>query len=491
MKIHSALLLAIITYCNVLSAQNGAAQFVDGDRVCFVGNSITNMGYYHQLIGLFYQTRYPLKYFRFYNCGTGGDRAGEIYRRLEADVFSKKPTHITCMTGMNDAYGNHYTLEDEEEKAKVDKYLLEINRNYMDSIALKINAYNPNSMTLILSSIYDQTVQLENPPDFGRNDLIRKIGDNNAELAIENNYGFVDFNTPLLIINAKQQKQDPAFSIIGPDRGHPGWMGSTVMAYTFLKSQGVIGRVAKIGIDINTMEVIESENCTVTMVKGVDKVLSFNYIPRSLPFPNIDIEDRKGTFDDALKLVPFTQDFNQEIIQVTGLQGKYILIMDGEELGRFEAFELGDGVNISLNCNNSQQKQAQQILTLSHKIQQLESILRQKALIEFRVLISHGLESESPIEIQKPIIDAWFEKNPGYKGAVEGYYKNIDRKKEDVWNEVESVYVKIDQLNDPLQHQFELKQQPIICTELKTGEIQSAINKVNPEIDVIYLSSEY
>ncbi|WP_431214000.1 hypothetical protein ACQ86N_03700 [Puia sp. P3] len=49
--------------------------FQTGDRVVFVGNSITEAGYYESYIWLYYMLHYPGRRITVYNAGIGGDRA--------------------------------------------------------------------------------------------------------------------------------------------------------------------------------------------------------------------------------------------------------------------------------------------------------------------------------------------------------------------------------------------------------------------------------
>ncbi len=85
-----------------LSAQAQVAPFKKGDRVVFVGNSITDGGHYHSYIWLYYMTRFPNQRIDVFNAGIGGDVAGQILSRFDGDVLTKKPTAIALTFGMND-----------------------------------------------------------------------------------------------------------------------------------------------------------------------------------------------------------------------------------------------------------------------------------------------------------------------------------------------------------------------------------------------------
>ena len=59
-----------------LSAQEESSKiFESGNIICFLGDSITHGGQYHEFLQLFYATRYPNLKLTFLNCGISGDNA--------------------------------------------------------------------------------------------------------------------------------------------------------------------------------------------------------------------------------------------------------------------------------------------------------------------------------------------------------------------------------------------------------------------------------
>ena len=51
------------------TASQRISKFKDGERVVFLGNSITDGGHYHSYIWLYYMTRFPNRDVHFYNAG--------------------------------------------------------------------------------------------------------------------------------------------------------------------------------------------------------------------------------------------------------------------------------------------------------------------------------------------------------------------------------------------------------------------------------------
>lgn len=87
--------------------ENGKAFFFQkGDRVVFLGDSITEQYEYSSDIELYLTTRFPEWKIFFLNAGIGGDTANGGAKRFQKQVLDEKPTAITINFGMNDAgYG--------------------------------------------------------------------------------------------------------------------------------------------------------------------------------------------------------------------------------------------------------------------------------------------------------------------------------------------------------------------------------------------------
>src|SRR5882757_3677280 len=80
--------------------------FRSGDRVLFLGDSITEQYQYSSDIELYLTTRFPKWNLSFLNAGIGGDTAQGGNGRFASHVLAEKPTAITINFGMNDGgYG--------------------------------------------------------------------------------------------------------------------------------------------------------------------------------------------------------------------------------------------------------------------------------------------------------------------------------------------------------------------------------------------------
>ena len=111
------LLSLVYINCDYLQAQTTIPRFEEGERVVFVGNSITHGGHYHSFIWLYYMTRFPDKPITIMNAGIGGESAWDMKDRitskqyveggLQLRVISEIQPELECMSipaTLEDAY---------------------------------------------------------------------------------------------------------------------------------------------------------------------------------------------------------------------------------------------------------------------------------------------------------------------------------------------------------------------------------------------------
>ena len=364
--------------------------FVDAfrlnERVVFIGDSITHAGFYHSYIQTFYATRFPDRNIIIYNLGISGDTAKGGYQRTsgnndylwESDVLSYNPTAAIIMLGMNDAstsiLKNSKSPNELEEKTKQQiKWFKDSYSRLLDNLDL----LELNSVQLVKSSAYDQTMKnpeaRENWKIFGvgKNDLIKRMAREVIETeAFNRNLTVIDFNSPMLIINKEQQQFDSSFSIVGKDRVHPGASGHMVMAYAFLKSQSLEGKISEVFIDIKKIEDSFYRNCAVKNLKiSKDHSLSFDYNSQSIPFPDSIYESTKN-------LVDFECEFNDEQLIVDGLKDQnYSLYIDEEHIGDFSTDEYSSGINLS-KYKTPQMNQANEVWEICQERARIASLTR-------------------------------------------------------------------------------------------------------------------
>ncbi|HEX7754268.1 MAG TPA: SGNH/GDSL hydrolase family protein [Niabella sp.] len=393
-KILIAIGLYLITVTPV-SAQKKPAPFVNGDRVVFAGNSITEHGFYEAYIWLYYITHFPERKITVYNGGIGGDVARQIYIRMDSDLLAKKPTVLSISFGMNDSrYFEYWMHKDKADSVRKDA--IDTSFKWFEKIRDKANAYPNIKKIMMTSSPYDETVKNGKDPFWGKFKTMEGIVAFQKEGAIKNNWAYVDLFYPMTELNKKGQQTDTAFTLTGPDRIHPGNAGHFVMAYLFLKAQGLAGkRVADVVIDASRKKIIRAENAVISSVNKNATGISFNYLARSLPFPMDSVSrvwENPQKQSDALKSIPFIKEFNQELLAVKGLVASknYLLKMDGNTISTFTGAELNNGINLALLGNTPQYQQAKQIAELQLKRKELEDKVRAYYWVNYDYLYDRG-----------------------------------------------------------------------------------------------------
>lgn len=449
--------LAALAFTTVTYAQD-VAPFKDGDRVVYIGDSITDGGHYHSYIWLFYATRFPYMNVRMYNGGIGGETAEMIYKRLDGDIFAKSPTYLTLTFGMNDT--GYLEYKDEGAEAFGNERL-SWSLDWFGKIVDRFKPMHDVKVAMIGGSPYDNTTTMDGlfgelP---GKNEVMQKISAAQKECAEANGWGFVDFNAPMVQVGIEQQKAKPDFSLTGGDRVHPDNAGHMVMTYLFLKAQGFEGSVvADIEIDAAKSKTVKEGNCTISGLACDRRQVSFDYLAESLPYPLDTIAHGNGAPQaKGVDYVPFMDEMNMERLCVKGLsKGNWTLRIDGEEMGSWTAAELADGINMAALTWSPQYRQAQQVMYLNEFRWEIEQNFREYAWMQYDVMQDLGLldvNDRHAVEVMdsyKPS-NGWIGwHRPNYARYMHEGVRNAR------WAEMESLADSMYQLNKPVAHRITL-----------------------------------
>lgn len=383
----------VLFFNGALGYGQQVSPFKQGDRVVFLGNSITDGGHYHSYIWLYYMTRFPKMDVMFLNAGIGGDKASDMVKRLDGDVFSKRPTVLVGTFGMNDSGYFEYNGPD------ADKFADEKVKESFDAfkqMEARFKGLAGTRIVLVGSSPYDETAQIEgNVPFKNKNKAMLRIVDFQKQSATVNKWEFFDFNTSMTALNKQFQQQEPSFTLCGSDRIHPDNDGHMVMAYLFLKAQGWGGKkVAGMTVDAESKRATKVENCQLSNIKKTTTGISFDYLAEALPYPMDTVArgwgSKKSQFM-ATKVIPFINEMNQELLVVNGLQGVYELLIDGEKVGNWSAEEYAKGINLATLDKTPQYQQALRIMYLNEERWEIERRFRDYAWIQYNFFQPKGL----------------------------------------------------------------------------------------------------
>ena len=453
------LLSLVYINCDYLQAQTTIPRFEEGERVVFVGNSITHGGHYHSFIWLYYMTRFPDKPITIMNAGIGGESAWDMKDRLDYDVFNRKPTYVTLTFGMNDTGYDIYMKDDAKElsEQRIAKSL----ESYRE-IEERLLAKNKIKKVLIGGSPYDETSRFNNFILRNKNNAILKIIDAQRISSKKNGWGFVDFNQPMREISRKEQEADSTFTFCRIDRIHPDNDGQMVMAYLFLKAQGLAGdEVSSVSIDAYHSSVIIHKNCKISKLKKNGTDLTFDYLAYALPYP-LDSISRSGWGNkrsqrDAMRLVPFMEEFNQERFQVTNLEkGMYRLTIDNQFIDNLSSEKLANGVNLADYPNTPQYQQAAKIMYLNEERFEVEKRFREYLWTEYSFLKKEGLlfaDDQKAIDRLKEYLP----KDGFLRMSYDWSIKAMNPEIREVWsNYMKTIVETIYKINKPVTHKVRL-----------------------------------
>ncbi|MBE7177638.1 MAG: SGNH/GDSL hydrolase family protein [Mucilaginibacter polytrichastri] len=433
--------------------------FKSGDRVAFMGNSITHAGYYESYVWLYYMTHFPEEKIRVFNVGTGGDVVGQMNARFDGDLLPLKPNVMFLTFGMNDSGYFEFLKPDSNETAK---QRVEKSRLGFDTIRRKMAAQNGMRKIIMSSSPYDETMKNKDNYFPGKSRALEQIVAFQQRAAQDEKWEYVDLYHPMQAINKQQQQRDPAYTLTGPDRIHPGKAGHLVMAALILKAQGLAGKpVANVEIDARKKHTVRSENAEISQLAIAKDSLSFAYLAGSLPFPidsNSTAWGNPQKQSDALAVYPFIREFDQEIIRVQGLaKGTYTVLIDQKPVAQCSADSLSKGLNLAVIGNTPQYMQAQSVMHLNDLRAELEGKMREYYWLQFNYFKGIGkLFDDSPEALKRVREKA---KTDGFVNSKMGVYETARFPEiRQMWNlNMDALIEQIYTLNKPVSHRITIR----------------------------------
>lgn len=395
-----ALLLIAVGAAPALEPAPPSAQapFPDGTRWVAIGDSISQNGAYAHYVNVFYHTRYPERRIDLQNAGISGDTAAGALRRYDWDILPHRATVATVMLGMNDVGRSNYSTVKpvpNAEQAKVAAMTA-----YQDTLKRLIERLRADGTAVILltPSIYDQTGTQKVESLVGVNDALGRCAIFARQEAAARGLGLVEVHQPMTERNRLLQAADPAASIVGADRVHPGHPGHFFLAVQVLQAQGVQPSVAQVAIDGADLRVTRSEHAQVQDLRRTPNGLEFTYRAQSLPFP-IPRE-----VAPALAWTDFSAALNTERLAISGLPaGSWTLRIDGKAVGSWAAATWAEGLDLAALPTTPQLVQAQDVARLLGDRRGRMASLRTLAYVEHT---TPGAVVPATLEAMEPLIAA-------------------------------------------------------------------------------------
>ena len=331
----------------------------DGDRVIFIGDSITHQCLYTQYVEDYYYTRYPKTRIHFRNAGVSGDRAIDALNRFDDDIASFKPTVATVLLGMNDASYKDFDPAVFATYAKDMTKLLD----KLDALKVRVFLASPTMFDHHAAEVRMATnPNARNPENY--NAVLAYYGKWVQEVARKRGYGFIDMYGPLNALTTEQRATDKDFTFI-PDAIHPQAAGQFIMGYSIIDAFGepnaVWGITASAAPAGDGWKVTTTPGNTVTVDGGeYGKSLTFTLLPKCLPW---------GVAPDAQLGATLTHAGHHkgnEAFYISGLKpGRYDIVGNGKLIGTWDSVALSKRVEIEEDPDSPTFQQAQQIVALN------------------------------------------------------------------------------------------------------------------------------
>jgi lysophospholipase L1-like esterase len=311
------------------AAEPGAFPFKPGDRVLFLGDSITEQYQYSTYIELYLTTRWPHGKMAFYNAGISGDTAwggaGGGAPKFAAHVLAEKPSIVTIDFGMNDGgYGNFDEGREKRFLENTDKMLAAAKKAGVRVVLISPNAVEVRGHAGLATYL----------------DTQQKFYAPLKDLAAKFDVPFVDqyavTRKVLEKINQDEAKVKPF-----PDGIHTSPAGGLLMAHTILKGAHAPARISNFEYDAADQSVTV-DNCEIDQPEFKAGRLTFDRHDKAIPMPLMK------EWRELLPYVDRLKDLNELRLKVTGVNaGAYELTIDGKSVATYTAGELAAGVNVA------------------------------------------------------------------------------------------------------------------------------------------------
>ncbi|MBR3778039.1 MAG: hypothetical protein IKL02_10670 [Kiritimatiellae bacterium] len=205
----------------VLSSAFAGLPFVNGDRIAFLGDSITQLGADDPrgwVNILESRVRKEVDEVAFIHAGIAGNTSADMLKRINADVIRRKPTWVFFSCGVNDSPNPAA----DNPGVPLDKYIKNVSTIFdkLDKTGAKI---------VVLS----QTPVLEDDPNYGANINLASYNSELKRMALERKYIYLDPGAA--IRKAIAEKKDPKKRTLTWDGTHLNNRGNAIFADVVLK----------------------------------------------------------------------------------------------------------------------------------------------------------------------------------------------------------------------------------------------------------------
>jgi lysophospholipase L1-like esterase len=225
----SVLASALLAVCSPVTAAERAVALKKGDRIVFLGDSITQAGAgpkgYVSLVRQKLMERHKDGRIEVIGAGISGNKVPDLQRRLERDVLAKKPTVVVIYIGINDVWHGE---QDPSRGTPKDKF-----EAGLKDIIGKIQAAGARVILCTPSVIGEKSD--------GSNKLDRQLdeyADVSRAVARSTHSQLCDMRKAFIEYLKTHNPENKERGILTPDRVHLNEAGNRFVAETMLKCLG-------------------------------------------------------------------------------------------------------------------------------------------------------------------------------------------------------------------------------------------------------------
>ena len=296
-----------------------------GDKLAIIGDSITEQKMYSRVMETYLTVCVPQLEVTARQYGWGGETAPGFLARMTNDCLRFAPTIATTCYGMNDhGYG---------------AYREDIGNRYRKAQTAIVKSFKEHGARVVLGSPGCVSKKAE-----ALNLNLCELRNIDIDLAAQEQVAFADVFWPMITAErVAQTRYATNYAIAGNDGVHPGWSGSFIMAYSFLRAFGLDGEIGTFTVDLGAGTATASAGHEVVASKsGEVQIKSARY-----PFCATGDVKSDNSIRSAMALVPFNQELNRlTLIAKNGTAQKYKVTW-GENSKSYTAAQLAAGVNLA------------------------------------------------------------------------------------------------------------------------------------------------
>lgn len=233
----------------------------EGSRVCCLGDSLTEMGFWiYDING--YLADIGSKT-RFYNCGIGGNMSSDAPYYLEDEVLKLDPDYVMVMFGANDVGPHLYGIEQRSKEFSAEERELEIlkrRKRYalnMEIICKMLIQRNVKVILMTPMPFDDYERDIDREVIYGAYDEIKRCGEAVKNAADKTGASVIELCEQFKAVEDYFEKD--GVRLYMDDRVHPNENGHKIMASIILKFFEYDVEIPKSGEELNKLPFRKTE----------------------------------------------------------------------------------------------------------------------------------------------------------------------------------------------------------------------------------------